>query len=127
MKIGIFSDSHYSSYELTCQFRRNNQSLRKIKEAYDYFSSEGCEMVICLGDLIDYERSLSEVLDNLREIAKLFASYDIKTVAMMGNHDAFTVSVEEFYSILKGCEPEDMSIEGKNLLFLDNIFAFAII
>ena len=120
MKIGIFADSHYSSYELTCKFRRNNQSLKKIKEAYDYFVSQNCEMVICLGDLIDYERSSAEVLENLKEIAKLVASYSVKTVAIMGNHDAFTISVDDFYSILKGCEPEDIMVDGKNLLFLDN-------
>lgn len=120
MKIGIFTDSHYSSYELTCKFRQNSRSLQKIREAYEYFVSQNCEMVISLGDLIDYERTCEEVLENLRDIAKLIESYDVKTVCVMGNHDAFTVSVEDYYSILSDCKPEDVTINGKNLLFLDN-------
>ena len=122
MKIGIFTDSHYSSYELTCKFRRNNLSLQKIREAYEYFKSQGCEMVISLGDLVDYERTREKVIENLKEIAKIIENFAIKTVCVMGNHDAMIVPVKEYYSILKNCEPEDITMNGKNLVFLDNCY-----
>ena len=53
MKVGIFTDSHFSSAEVTCNNRYNNKSLQKIKRAYEYYDKEKCDMVICLGDLID--------------------------------------------------------------------------
>ena len=55
MKIGLFSDSHYSSAEVTCQRRFNNQSLRKIREAMAAF--QDCDLVISLGDLTDVEHT----------------------------------------------------------------------
>lgn len=55
MKLGIFTDSHYSSSELTCGCRYNSRSLEKIKEAYRMFENEGCDLVLCLGDLTDTE------------------------------------------------------------------------
>ena len=57
MKIGLYSDSHYSSAALTCEVRRNNQSLRKLEEAYRFFEKEGCRLAVCLGDLIDTEET----------------------------------------------------------------------
>ena len=50
----MFSDAHYSSAAST-GLRLNNQSLRKIREAYACFAEQGCELVVCLGDLIDTE------------------------------------------------------------------------
>ena len=67
MKIGLFSDSHYSSAPLTCQRRFNNQSLRKIKEAMA--SCKKCDMVITLGDLTDVEPHQEKEESNLRQIA----------------------------------------------------------
>jgi hypothetical protein len=70
MKLGIFTDSHYSSHTITGlnKRRRNSQSLKKIKEAYDFFAAENCDLVICLGDLIDKEDSHQKEIDNLKEI-----------------------------------------------------------
>ena len=39
MKIGLFTDAHYSSQELTCGKRRNRLSLGKLREAYERLSS----------------------------------------------------------------------------------------
>ena len=33
MKLGIFTDSHYSSQEVTCGNRYNSRSLEKIRKA----------------------------------------------------------------------------------------------
>lgn len=123
MKIGIFTDSHYSSQEITCGNRYNNKSLQKIKQAYDVFETEKCELVICLGDLIDKENSHTREIENLKEVAQIIKVSNIPSICVMGNHDAFAFEVDEFYGILgDDCVPKDISIDNKNLLFLDACF-----
>ena len=68
MKIGIFTDSHYSSAEVSCGRRYNNKSLAKIKEAYAAFEREGCALAVCLGDLIDTEVTVELEVENLKKI-----------------------------------------------------------
>ncbi len=119
MKIGIFTDTHYSSKPLTCQKRRNNLSLGKIKDAYELFKKEKCDLVVSLGDLIDIDDSHELEKKHLAEIRDVISSYDIPTVCMMGNHDAFAFSVDEFYGTLRGYAPQTIEQEGKLLLFLD--------
>ena len=123
MKIGIFTDSHYSSKELTCETRFNNQSLRKIEEAYAYFEKNGCDLVICLGDLIDTEDTVEKEIENLSLIAKVINKSPLRTVCLMGNHDAFVLTQEEFYSILGIEPPKSECIEGRNLIFLDACYS----
>lgn len=119
MKLGIFTDSHYSSREISCGKRYNSQSLRKIKEAYAAFQDAHCNLIVCLGDLTDTEDTHELEAANLRSIAQVIHGCPIPTVCMMGNHDAFAFTQEEFYHILGGCHPKDCCIEGKNLFFLD--------
>ena len=71
MKLGIFTDSHYSSQEITCGNRYNSRSLEKIKQAYCYFEEEKCDLVICLGDLTDKESTHEKEVENLSKIAQL--------------------------------------------------------
>jgi len=122
MKLGIFTDSHYSSQELTCGKRYNSRSLEKIKEAYGYFEKENCDLVICLGDITDSEDSHEKELENLEAAAAVIALSSIPTICLMGNHDAFAYTEEEFYGIMKGCEPKNFAAEGKNFIFLDANF-----
>ena len=68
MKIGIFTDSHYSSADITCGCRYNNQSLRKIREAYDFFEKANCDLVVCLGDLIDTELTIEQEIAKAEEV-----------------------------------------------------------
>lgn len=120
MKIGLFTDSHYSSAELTCGVRRNNQSLRKIKEAMRFFLDEKCDLVIILGDVTDTEPSREMEEANLREIANVLDASGMNIICMMGNHDAFVLTPDDFYGILgEKYRPESISREGVNLLFLD--------
>lgn len=119
MKIGIFTDSHYSSQKITCGKRYNSKSLEKIKQAYAFFESEKCDLVICLGDLIDKEASHETEVANLKEVAKIIRKSALKTICLMGNHDAFAFTETEFYEILGDCKPKNVKAEGKTLLFLD--------
>lgn len=119
MKLGIFTDAHYSSASVTCTNRYNSKSLDKIKKAYEYFKAENAELVICLGDLTDTEKSHEKEVENLAEIAEVIKASGIKTICVMGNHDGFCYTLDEFYGILGGCKPEKLCVDGKNLAFVD--------
>lgn len=119
MKIGIYTDCHYSSAEVSCGRRYNNKSLAKIKEAYAAFEREGCALAVCLGDLIDTEVTVELEVENLKKIAEVIAASGLPTVCLMGNHDAFVLEREDFYNILGISDVDEMHIGGKRLIFLD--------
>ena len=119
MKIGIFTDSHYSSHQVTEGSRLNSLSLGKIKKAYEYFRNEGCELVVSLGDLIDTESTVEKEIENLKQIAEVIKQSAIPTVCIMGNHDAFTLTPEQYYAVLGLEQPKNMHLDGVNLVFLD--------
>ena len=120
MKIGLFTDSHYSSAPLTCGNRFNNQSLRKIQEAMNVFVQEQCELVVILGDITDTEASRELEVQNLRQIAAVLDTSGLDVVCIMGNHDAFVFTPEEFYGLLGGkYRPRTIQRDGVNLIFLD--------
>ena len=119
MKIGIFTDSHYSSQAVTCGMRYNSRSLEKIRLAYDHFRNQECGLVICLGDLIDHEGDHSKEIANLQAVARVIRDSGLPTVCVMGNHDGFTFDQEEFYRILGIPQQEMLTLDGITLLFLD--------
>jgi 3',5'-cyclic AMP phosphodiesterase CpdA len=119
MRIGIFSDPHYSSQEITCGKRYNSCSLAKIRAAYEDFKREHCDLIVCLGDLTDKEETIEKELQNLREISDVMHDCRVPTVCLMGNHDAFTLTPEQFYGTLGIDPPADRCIDGKTLIFLD--------
>jgi len=120
MKIGLFTDSHYSSAKITCGRRYNSRSLAKIEQAMCCFQKENCELVICLGDLIDREDEQKKVLSNLHEVAEVFHRYNLPLICLMGNHDAFTLTQKAFYGVLgEECRPRPIRTESRTLLFLD--------
>ena len=120
MKLGIFSDPHYSSAAVTCKRRYNSRSLRKMEEALVYFAREGCDRVICLGDLIDKEHDHAKECENLAAVAALFSRYTFPITVLRGNHDAFCLTESEFYGILgEETRPVTVKANGTTLLFLD--------
>ena len=119
MRIGIFSDPHYSSQEITCGKRYNSRSLAKIRAAYAHFERMHCDLIICLGDVTDTEKTTEKEIENLREISAVMHGTAIPTVALMGNHDAFTLTEKQFYGTLGIDPPADRCIDGKTLIFLD--------
>lgn len=126
MKIGIFTDSHYSSAEITCGKRRNSASLDKIAEAYRYFEADPeCVNVICLGDLIDREGDHQKEIQNLAAVAEIISASRLHTVCVMGNHDAFTFTRSEFFEIVGAMCRTPLSIkcpDGTTLLFLNTCY-----
>ena len=53
MKIGLFTDTHYSDKTEPSENRYHALSYKKISKAMEYFKENGVELVICLGDLTD--------------------------------------------------------------------------
>ncbi len=75
--------------------------------------------MICLGDLIDKESSHENETENLKAVAKVINDSQLKTICLMGNHDAFSFTEVEFYAILGDCKPKNIEVGGKTLIFLD--------
>lgn len=120
MKIGFFTDSHYSTAEITCGNRYNSRSLEKIRAAMAWFASQGCGLVICLGDLIDREACHEQERENLRQVAAVLDASPVETICVMGNHDGFAFTREEFYGILGECRrPRTLRAGAVKLVFLD--------
>ncbi len=121
MKIGIIADPHSSSEPITCGKRYNSLSLGKIKKAYADFAEAGCEIVILLGDITDTEPTHEMEIEALRKVASVFAEYSaVKTVCLMGNHDAFVFTPDEFYSIIgEAYRPATLNAGDTSLVFID--------
>jgi len=85
-----------------------------------FFAKENCEMAICLGDLIDHEESVEKVKANLEKVSQAFRAVSVPVIALMGNHDGFSLTEEDFYQILgDDCRPKTIQKDGKTLIFLD--------
>ena len=118
MKIGMYTDPHYSSQEVTCGNRYNNQSLRKMAAAYQDFQKAGCDLVVCLGDLTDTEDTKQQEIFNMQKLTDFLCFYSMPTVAVMGNHDAYVFEQDEFYALLGEGKPRDRVMGDATLLFL---------
>ena len=120
MKLGIYSDAHYSSAALSCGCRHNSKSLRKLREAYRIFEDAGCDLVLCLGDLTDTESTYEKECANLRACAAVMDASSVPTLCVMGNHDAFVFTVDAFYELLgETHRPHTVTRGGTTLLFVD--------
>lgn len=120
MKLGLFSDPHYSSHALTCGNRYNSLSLGKMCKALSFFEEQGCDLILCLGDLIDREHDRDKEIGHLERIAQAVSSCSVSFISLMGNHDAFALTPEDFYAHLgQSARPRRMALGNTTLLFLD--------
>ena len=120
MKLGLFTDPHYSTKELACKTRRPLLSYGKIREAMEHFASESVDAVICLGDLVDDSGSREENVAEIKRINSLIRSFGLPFYCMMGNHDYQNFTREEFCELTEGAYPPFALEMGNSLLiFLD--------
>ena len=120
IRLGVFADPHYSSQEITCGKRYNSRSLEKLRQAYRVFAQADCDLIVCLGDLIDTEKDRETQERQLDRVAEIIRGCRIPSVCLMGNHDAFAFTPDAFYAILGAdCRPADRVLDGKRLVFLD--------
>ena len=97
MKIGLFSDPHYSNHKEIGGGRKPYLSYGKIKNAMDAFKKECVDICLCLGDLTDHIEGDSKetTLSNLREILGLINSYGIPFYLVVGNHDYLALTGDD--------------------------------
>lgn len=119
MKIGLFTDTHYSDKTEPSDNRYHALSYEKVKRAMEYFSQNGVTLVICLGDLTDDCVNIRNNKKALREISALINSYGIQFFSLMGNHDYLSFTRKEFASISGAYPPFTYGTEGSILVFLD--------
>jgi predicted phosphodiesterase len=120
MIIGLLSDPHYSSATITCGKRYNSLSFEKLRMAFDHFAETGCELVILLGDITDTEPTHEIEADNLRKLSSLMDNYPFRIICLMGNHDSFVFSSDEFYSLIgQSHRPRPITIGNTSLYFID--------
>ncbi len=119
MKIGLFTDSHYSDKKASSN-RLHSRSYDKIKEAMTAFKKNGVDLVICLGDLTDDCVDVKDNTKALKELINMINSFGIKFYSLMGNHDCLSFTKEEFDTFTNGAYPP-FKIENDNavLIFLD--------
>ncbi len=120
MKLGIFTDCHASTKEISVRTRRPSLSKGKIREAIAAFQRAGCDAVICLGDLADAFGTYEENAQFLRELAEIISALSVPFYCVLGNHDCENFEKEEFYKIAGWKTPPAYVDFGDcRLVFLD--------
>ena len=119
MKIGLFTDPHYSD-KTASDNRLHSLSYDKIKEAMKYFKEQNTDLVICLGDLTDDCVDVNDNPKALIKISEMINSFGIKFYSLMGNHDCLSFTKDEFDSLTNGAYPPfKIETETSELIFLD--------
>lgn len=120
MKIGLFTDPHYSDkLEPSCD-RYHSLSYDKISAAMTHFKEKNVDLVVCLGDLTDDCYDIDDNSKALKKLTDMINSFGIKFYSLMGNHDYLSFTREEFDKLSNGAYPP-FKIENENsvLIFLD--------
>ena len=124
MKLGLFSDPHYCTKDVTCGTRRPALSFGKIREAMEAFRAAGVDYVLCLGDLVDDCETTEENIAAITALSDMIRSFGIPFFCLMGNHDYQNFTREEFGRYLCGHgAPSVLRCGTKTLIFLDANYA----
>lgn len=123
MKLGLFTDPHTCTKDVTCGTRRPSLSYGKIKEAMEAFRDADVDYVICLGDLVDECETMEENIAAITELSAMIRSFGIPFECVMGNHDYQNFTQKEFRKY-SGLGSAGMIRCGtKTLCFLDANYA----
>ncbi len=120
MKIGLFTDPHYSDKSKPSDNRYHARSFDKISEAMTHFKKENVDLVICLGDITDDCFDIKDNPKALKKLVDMINSFGIKFYSLMGNHDYLSFTREEFNELSNGAYPPfKIENESNILIFLD--------
>ena len=117
MKIGLFTDPHDSTKDISCITRRPSLSWGKIQRAMEDFRD--VDLVICLGDLTDDCIDPDDNIPRLKSLAEMIQNHGIEFLSMMGNHDCNVFTRESFQSLTGCLPPFSKLIRNTLLIFLD--------
>ena len=121
MRLGLFTDPHSSSQSTACVTRRPSRSVGKMREAIDAMTD--CDLILCLGDLINDCGDPAENRARLREAADLLHTCTAPVYCVPGNHDYEAFTKAEFQEITGFLIPPPvLRLCGKTLLFPDSAY-----
>ncbi|MBQ3604286.1 MAG: metallophosphoesterase [Clostridia bacterium] len=86
MKFLLVTDLHYSDKPWGANNRYHEKSVEKVKFAIDNYS-EGCEFIVCLGDIVDAFDGYKPQTEGLNDLNEMLSEYNIPFYATFGNHD----------------------------------------
>ena len=116
MKLGLFTDAHYSSIS-------GPTVLERIEKAFKAFQKAKCDLVVFLGDLLHDDVSHEREIENLKAIGRIFCGFDGCAFAVIGNHDTNLFTKDAFYQILgEQFRPRSLVLDGKCFLFIDGCY-----
>ena len=116
MKLGLFTDAHYSSVS-------GPEVLERIKKAFAAFQKEKCDLVVFLGDLLHDDVSHEKEIQNLKAVGEVFQEFGKPVFAVVGNHDTNLFTKDEFYQFLgEKFRPHTVEMNGILFLFVDGCY-----
>lgn len=86
MKFLVVTDLHYSDKPAGDNNRYHFMSLDKVRTAIEKYS-DGCEFVLCLGDVVDSFEGCKPQTQLLAEMREMLDEFDIPFYTTFGNHD----------------------------------------
>lgn len=124
MKIGFFSDLHCGREEKRGLDRYPSRSLGKLKNIVADMNAAEVELAVFLGDLISGCADKNDDLVCAASAANIIKQSGIRTIVLLGNHDYYQMSGEEFHSIT-GFAPAPFvqRLEDVTMIFLDANFS----
>lgn len=120
MKIGLFSDTHYCDRAIVNGDRKPRVAFDRLAAALDAFQKEQVSLVVCLGDMINYNGDKAESRASLTKISTLIRNAGIPCVCCMGNHDNEAFNHDDFAEISQlQLSPFLFEDSESRLIFLD--------
>ena len=90
------------------------QARKKSKTGIYHIMLRGINQQQIFEDSEDFSKFLQVLKD-----CKAISEFEIYAYCLMGNHDAFVLTPQRFYSVLGTESPKSTCIDGRNLVFLD--------
>ncbi|MBO4540219.1 MAG: metallophosphoesterase, partial [Clostridia bacterium] len=119
MKIGLFTDLHYTKHP---EEGRKFTALApaRVKEAMEAFRKEKVDVAVCLGDIVDKAKTHEEELSCWKELLTIIKEYPFPCYFVPGNHDYEVMIGDEFCQTTGMPKyPFSVDVAGRRLLFLD--------
>lgn len=104
-RFGIVTDSHYADTD-TIGSRYYRQSLDKLTECVELMNTQKVDFLIELGDFKDQDNPpvKQRTITNLQAVEKVFQKFNGPTYHVLGNHDADSISKEQFLTNIENTD-----------------------
>lgn len=123
LSFGVVTDSHYADRDAVGT-RHYRESISKMEEAMKEMNSKKVNFVIHLGDFKDQAEHPDErsTIGFLQRLEKAFATYKGPRYHVLGNHDADSISKQQFLQHVEntgiGKEHPHYSFDHNNMHFV---------